>query len=54
MQDKMELWKQLCAKAAVEQDPKRLAELVQQINKLLDEKRQRLSGPQRITTNNSN
>ncbi len=44
MQDKTELWKELCAQAAVEQDPKKLAELVQQINDLLEAKRQRLNG----------
>ena len=43
MQDKAELWKELCAQAAVEQDPKKLQELVRQINELLDAKRQRLN-----------
>ena len=33
----------LCAQAAVEQDPKRLLELVKQINRLLGARRQRLS-----------
>jgi hypothetical protein len=37
-----EHWEKLCAEAAVEQDPKRLMELVQEINRMLDEKEQRL------------
>jgi hypothetical protein len=38
-----ESWVALCAQAAVEQDPKRLLELVKQINRLLGARRQRLS-----------
>ena len=34
---KNERWKELCALAAVEQDPQRLLELVQEITRLLDE-----------------
>jgi len=45
MRGKTELWKELCAQAAVEQDPKRLAELVRQINELLEAKRKRLESP---------
>ena len=37
-----ERWLELCEQAAVEQDPKRLIELVTEINRLLDEKRRRL------------
>jgi hypothetical protein len=37
MADKTEHWKELCALAAVEQDPKRLLELVNEINRLLEE-----------------
>ncbi len=33
-----EKWKELCAKAAVEQDPQRLLELVTEINRLLEER----------------
>jgi hypothetical protein len=33
-----ERWRQLCAKAAVEQDPQKLMELVKEISRLLDEK----------------
>lgn len=35
-------WQELCAKAAVEQDPDRLLELVIQINLLLEKKANRL------------
>jgi len=38
-------WKDLCARAAVEQDPETLVELVKEINRLLDEQRKRLRGP---------
>ena len=44
MQEKTELWKQLCAQAAVEQDPKKLHELIRQINELLGAKEKRLGG----------
>ena len=37
-----ESWVALCAQAAVEQDPKRLLELVKEINRLLNARRQRL------------
>lgn len=30
-------WKELCAKAAVEQDPKRLLELITEINQILEQ-----------------
>jgi len=36
-----ERWRQLCAKAAVEQDPQKLMELVKEISRLLDEKQSR-------------
>lgn len=32
-----EKWKELCAQAAVEQDPQRLFELVQQINEIFEQ-----------------
>lgn len=38
-----ERWKQLCAQAAAEQDPKKLAVLIKEISRLLDEKFARLS-----------
>jgi hypothetical protein len=37
-----EEWIALCAQAAVEQDPKKLLELVSEINRLLDARRKRL------------
>ena len=37
-----ELWRQLCEQAAVEQDPRKLLELTQEINRLLTEKEERL------------
>ena len=36
-----ERWRELCAEAAVEQDPQKLMELVKEINRLLDLKQQR-------------
>ena len=38
----VEGWVELCAKAAAEQDPKKLLDLVIEINRLLDAKRKRL------------
>jgi hypothetical protein len=40
-----ERWQELCEQAAKEQDPKKLHELVREINKLLEEKQARLKGP---------
>ena len=37
-----ERWLELCEQAAAEQDPKKLTDLVTQIDRLLDEKRRRL------------
>jgi hypothetical protein len=42
MQDKKERWMELCALAAEEQDPKKLMELVAEINQLLEAKERRL------------
>jgi hypothetical protein len=38
----LERWQELCARAADEQDPDKLLELVSEINKLLEEKEERL------------
>jgi hypothetical protein len=38
-----ERWKELCEQAAVENDAKKLMELVTEINRLLDEKRRRIT-----------
>ena len=40
----LELWQQLCQQAAVEQDTDKLMKLVEKINRLLNEKEQRLRG----------
>ena len=37
-----ERWKELCEQAAVEQNPKKLWELIAEINRLLEEKYNRL------------
>jgi hypothetical protein len=37
-----ELWEQFCEQAAVEQDPDKLIKLVAEINRMLEEKEQRL------------
>ena len=37
-----EQWRVLCAKAAEEQDPNRLMKLITEINRLLEDKEQRL------------
>ena len=42
MRENTERWLQLCAQAAVEQDPKKLLELVSEINELLEQKERRL------------
>ena len=34
---KQNRWRELCAQAAVEKDPKRLLELVEEINRILEE-----------------
>jgi hypothetical protein len=41
--EKEELWRTLCEQAVHEQDPRRLLELVAEINKLLEEKEERLN-----------
>jgi hypothetical protein len=41
MKDKAR-WMELCEQAAVEQDPKKLLELVTEINRLLEEKEKRI------------
>jgi hypothetical protein len=37
-----ERWRELCERAAIEQDPKKLVELTTEIYRLLEEKRRRL------------
>lgn len=42
MQSQKEKWQWLCEQIAVEQDPKRFTTLVNELNRLLEEKEQRL------------
>ena len=42
--EQKELWVELCKQASIEQDPKKLMELVEEINRLLDRKLDRLTG----------
>ncbi len=44
MEENREKWMELCARAAQEQDPEKLMELIAQINQLLDAKERRLKG----------
>ena len=44
---KLEQWSVLCTQAAEEQDPGKFLELTQEIERLLEEKKQRLLGTQR-------
>ena len=44
MRENTERWKQLCEQASVEQDPQKLLELTQEIDRLLAEKYRRLEG----------
>lgn len=44
MQEDEERWKQLCERAAKEQDPDKLMELIAEINRLLAAKDKRLRG----------
>ena len=37
-----ERWKELCEQASIEQDPKKLIELIREINSLLEAKKVRL------------
>jgi hypothetical protein len=43
MKEHSEEWKQLCAQAAIEQDPQKLLELTRKINELLLGKQNRLN-----------
>jgi hypothetical protein len=43
--EKKERWMELCAQAAVEQDPEKLHALVEEIDRLLQEKEDRLKKP---------
>jgi len=43
-------WRELCEKAAVERDPQKLMDLIDEINQMLEEKEQRLTQAQKIET----
>lgn len=43
MREQTERWMKLCEQAAIEQDPKKLLELVREINDLLAKKQDRLA-----------
>ena len=45
VQENKERWKMLCEKAAVEQDPVKLRELVKEISDLLESKQKRVKVP---------
>jgi hypothetical protein len=42
MDENREKWMELCARAATEQDPEKLMQLIAQINQLLEAKERRL------------
>ena len=44
MEDNEEKWKELCAQAAVEQDPYKLSELVNEIIRLIEQRKEQISG----------
>jgi hypothetical protein len=44
--DTAERWRRLCEQAAIEQDPQKLLELSEEINRLLEAKEQRLKNEQ--------
>jgi hypothetical protein len=44
MEENREKWMELCERAAQEQDPEKLMELIAEINRLLDAKERRLKG----------
>ena len=54
MQENRERWMELAEQAAREQDPKKLIELVRQIDELLEKKQQRLNGTQRTPPHEAN
>jgi hypothetical protein len=47
-----EHWMQLCKQASVEQDPKKLMQLIAEINRLLQEKERRLMNLRGISARN--
>ena len=45
--EKKEIWMHLCERAAIEQDPDKLMDLIREINHLLEEKERRLKSASR-------
>ncbi len=45
---KKERWMELCEQAAKEQDPEKLSQLVAEIDRMLQEKQDRLNNPPKI------
>ena len=43
MRENEERWKDLCRQASVEQDPRKLSELIKEINELLAKKQDRVA-----------
>jgi len=43
MREQTERWMKLCEQASIEQDPRKLLELVREINDLLEKKQDRLA-----------
>jgi hypothetical protein len=43
-----ECWQQLCALAAIEQDPDKLSALARELNRLLEEREKRLTPKKRL------
>jgi hypothetical protein len=48
LNEKQERWKALCAQASKEQDPVKLSELMAEIDRMLQEKQDRLTGPRSV------
>ena len=43
MREHEERWKELCRQASIEQDPRKLSELIKEINELLAKKQNRVA-----------
>jgi hypothetical protein len=49
-----ERWRILCQQAQTEQDPEKFMELIREITRLLEEKEQRLRGPEKLELGSGN
>jgi len=54
MQAQKERWQHVCEQVAVEQDPARFQQLVDELNDLLEAKERRLDAPRRNDTQSAN